>query len=242
MDEIATPNAVFDAGIFEGFTGHSTALAQRTDIHPERNGRSAESRAQLAGNPAAPSGICGPDSGTTPACQQAIWQVTRPLAQGRARRYSAAMEIALYQPDIAGNTGTILRTAACFGVPVHIIEPCGFAFGDRALARAGMDYARAASVTRHTDWDAFARDRAAARVRIVLLTTKGATRLDDFIFYPGDTLLLGSEGAGVPDMVHAAVPARVRIPIHDGFRSLNVAVAAGIALGEALRQTKGFAP
>jgi tRNA (cytidine/uridine-2'-O-)-methyltransferase len=150
------------------------------------------------------------------------------------------MEIALYQPDIAGNTGAILRTAACFGASVHLIEPLGFIFSDKALARAGMDYARAASVSRHADWDAFAADRAAAGRRIVLLTTKGAVRLDEFVFTPGDTLLLGSESAGVPDHVHAAIPARVRIPLRAGFRSLNVSVTAGIALAEALRQTKGL--
>ncbi|MEY4269743.1 MAG: hypothetical protein RLZZ58_959 [Pseudomonadota bacterium] len=152
------------------------------------------------------------------------------------------MEIALYQPDIAGNTGAILRTAACFGVPVHLIEPLGFVFSDRALARAGMDYARAATVTRHADWAAFRAERAASGARLVLLSTRGAVRMHDFAFAPGDTLLLGSESSGVPDAVHAAIPARVRIPLGEGFRSLNVSVTAGIALAEALRQTRGFAP
>jgi tRNA (cytidine/uridine-2'-O-)-methyltransferase len=116
------------------------------------------------------------------------------------------MQIALFQPDIAGNVGTILRTAACFGVPAHIIEPCGFPFSDQALRRAGMDYA-----------------------------------VPDFTFEAGDVLLLGAESSGVPPHVHAAAAARVAIPMRPGFRSLNVAVAAGIALAEALRQTKGFA-
>lgn len=150
------------------------------------------------------------------------------------------MDIALYQPDIAGNVGTILRTAACFGVPAHIVEPCGFPFSDGALKRAGMDYAERANVLRHPDWATFeAWQRGRAR-RLVLMTTAGATPLPDFIFAPGDLLLLGSESSGVPPHVHDAAAARVAIPMQSGFRSLNVAVAAGIALAEALRQTKGF--
>ena len=144
------------------------------------------------------------------------------------------MRIALYQPDIAGNVGTILRLAACLGVGVDLIEPMGFAFSDRALARAGMDYARAADVARHADWDAF---EGGVAGRIVLLTTRGATPLPDARFSNGDTLLLGSEGAGVPSAVHDRADLRVAIPMRAGFRSLNVAVAGGIALGEALRQT-----
>ena len=144
------------------------------------------------------------------------------------------MRIALYQPDIAGNVGTILRLGACLGVGVDLIEPMGFAFSDRALARAGMDYARAADVARHADWDAFEEGVAG---RIVLLTTQGATPLPEARFDPGDTLLLGSEGAGVPPPVHDRADLRVAIPMRAGFRSLNVAVAGGIALGEALRQT-----
>jgi len=147
------------------------------------------------------------------------------------------MRIALYQPDIAGNVGTILRLAACLGVGVDLIEPMGFAWGDRALARAGMDYAGAVEVTRHVDWTAF---EAAATGRLVLLTTRGGTRLDQAIFRPDDVLLLGSEGSGVPPEVHARADLAVRIPLRPAFRSLNVAVAAGIALAEALRQTGGF--
>ncbi len=145
------------------------------------------------------------------------------------------MRIALYQPDIAGNVGTILRLAACLGVPVDLIEPMGFAFSDRALARAGMDYAAQADVVRHVDWSAFAR---AVPGRIVLLSTMAATRIDETRFLPGDTLLLGSESAGVPPDVHDRADLRVTIPMRQGFRSLNVAVSAAIALGEALRQTK----
>lgn len=151
------------------------------------------------------------------------------------------MEIALYQPEIAGNVGTILRTAACLGAPAHIVEPCGFPFSDAALKRAGMDYAERANVQRHADWSMFEKWRQGERARLVLMTTRGATMLPDFTFAPNDILLLGSESAGVPEAVHSAADARVVIPMRPGFRSLNVAVAAGIALAEALRQTKGFA-
>lgn len=144
------------------------------------------------------------------------------------------MRIALFQPDIAGNVGTILRLAACFGVAVDIIEPCGFPFSDRALRRAGMDYAAAADVARHVDWDAF---RGSIRGRLVLLTTHGGRRLPDARFQGDDILLMGSESAGVPPFVHDAAALSVRIPLRPGFRSLNVAVAAGIALAEAMRQT-----
>ena len=150
------------------------------------------------------------------------------------------MEIALFQPDIAGNVGTILRTASCFGMPAHIIEPCGSPFGDAALRRAGMDYAARADVRRHADWDGFSGWSHSTAGRLVLLTTAGATRLPDFAFAHGDILLFGSESAGVPPHVHAAAAERVAIPMQPGFRCLNVAVAAGIALAEALRQTKGF--
>ena len=147
------------------------------------------------------------------------------------------MRLALYQPDQAGNVGTILRLAACLGVPVDIIEPCGFPWSDRALKRAGMDYAEIANVTRHAGWEEYA---AALSDRLVLLTTKGAARLDEARFAGGDTLLLGSESAGVPDDVHKRADLRVRIPQVAGTRSLNIAVAGGIALAEALRQVKGW--
>lgn len=147
------------------------------------------------------------------------------------------MRIALHQPDIAGNVGTILRLAACLGVPVDLIEPMGFAFSGRALARAGMDYAAQAEVVRHVDWDAFL---GAVPGRIVLLTTSGAERLDQAVFRADDTLLLGSESAGVPQVVHDRADVRVTIPMRPGFRSLNVAVAGALALGEALRQTEGW--
>jgi tRNA (cytidine/uridine-2'-O-)-methyltransferase len=144
------------------------------------------------------------------------------------------MRLALHQPDQAGNVGTILRTAACLGVELDIIEPCGFPWSDRALKRAGMDYAEIARVRRHGDWTGF---EASLAGRLVLLTTRGDTRLDQAAFAPEDVLLLGSESAGVPAPVHARADLRVRIPQVEGARSLNLAVAAGIALAEALRQT-----
>ena len=144
------------------------------------------------------------------------------------------MRIALFQPDIAGNVGTILRLAACLGAPVDIIEPCGFPFSDRALKRAGMDYADMAEVRRHADWDTF---RADVPGRLILLTTHGDVALTEAGFAAGDVLLLGSESSGAPPFVHAAAAKSVRIPLLAGRRSLNVAVAAGIALHEALRQS-----
>jgi tRNA (cytidine/uridine-2'-O-)-methyltransferase len=143
------------------------------------------------------------------------------------------MRIALFQPDIAGNVGTILRLAACFGVAVDIIEPCGFPFSERSLKRAGMDYAAQAEIVRHIDWNQF---RASLSGRLVLLSTKGTGMIAETGFLTGDTLLMGSESAGVPDFVHQAADIVTRIPLRPGFRSLNVAVAAGIALHEAMRQ------
>ena len=147
------------------------------------------------------------------------------------------MRLALYQPDQAGNVGTILRLAACLAVPVDIVEPCGFPWSDRALKRAGMDYADLAEVKRHADWAAFEAQLAG---RLVLLTTSGGTRIDEARFAANDVLLLGSESAGAPPPVHARAELRVRIPQAADTRSLNIAVAAGIALAEALRQTGGF--
>jgi tRNA (cytidine/uridine-2'-O-)-methyltransferase len=144
------------------------------------------------------------------------------------------MRLALYQPDQAGNVGTILRTAACFGVAVDLIEPCGFPFSDRALKRAGMDYAEMAEVTRHADWAGFERALAG---RLVLFTTAAdAVRLPEARFEAGDVLLFGSESRGVPAEVHERAELRVRIPQVEGTRSLNLAVAAGIGLAEATRQ------
>jgi tRNA (cytidine/uridine-2'-O-)-methyltransferase len=148
------------------------------------------------------------------------------------------MRLALFQPDQAGNVGTVIRLAACLGVPLDVIEPCGFPFSDRALKRAGMDYAEVAAVTRHAGWEAFA---AQAEGRLVLLTTaQDALPLPAARFTPADILLFGSESRGAPPEVHAAAALRVRIPQAAGTRSLNLAVAAGIGLAEALRQTAGW--
>ncbi len=147
------------------------------------------------------------------------------------------MRLALFEPDIAGNVGTLLRLAACMGVGVDLIEPMGFPWSDRALARAGMDYAAAASVTRHADWAPF---EAQVTGRIVLLTTRAAVRLPEARFRADDVLLLGSESAGVPDAVHARADLAVRVPMREGLRSLNVAVAGAMVLSEALRQTGGW--
>src|SRR5436190_16804990 len=132
------------------------------------------------------------------------------------------MRLALYQPDQAGNVGTILRLAACFGVPLDLIEPLGFPWGDRALKRAGMDYAELANVTRHADWAAF--EAGLAGRRLVLFTTTGAVRLPEARFESKDVLLFGSESRGVPDAVHARAELRVQIPQVAGPRSLNLAV------------------
>lgn len=148
------------------------------------------------------------------------------------------MRIALYQPDIPQNTGTILRTAACLGVAVDLIEPAGFNASDKALRRAGMDYLDRLALTRHDSFTAFLASRAPGR--LVLATTAAETAYTDFAFAPGDTLLLGRESAGVPDEVHALADARIRVPMAPGTRSLNVAVATAMILGEALRQNTGF--
>jgi tRNA (cytidine/uridine-2'-O-)-methyltransferase len=150
------------------------------------------------------------------------------------------MRIALFRPDIAGNVGTILRMAACFGVPCDIIHPCGFPFSERGLKRAGMDYLEQAEMTQHDDWFAFERSASAANRRIVLLSSKASVALPAATFQADDILLMGSESAGVPADVHDRAELRVHIPMRPGFRSLNVAVAAGIALSEALRQTEQF--
>ena len=148
------------------------------------------------------------------------------------------MRLALYQPDQAGNVGTILRLAACLGVPVDVIEPCGFPWGDRALKRAGMDYAEIANVTRHPDW---ARFEVALAGRLVLFSTQADVGLDAARFEATDVLLMGSESRGVPVEVHERADLRVRIPQVEGTRSLNLAVAAGIGVAEAMRQTGRWA-
>jgi len=149
------------------------------------------------------------------------------------------MRLALYQPDIAQNTGTILRLAACFGVEAHIIEPAGFPTSDRAFRRAGMDYLDQVQLVRHVNWAAFEAWWRERTLRLVLFTTRAERSYLDHRFAQNDVLLFGRESAGVPEEVHAAADARLLIPIRPGLRSLNVAMACAMAVGEALRQTCG---
>ena len=148
------------------------------------------------------------------------------------------MRLALFQPDIPQNLGAGVRLCACLGVGLDVIEPCAFPLSDKSLKRAALDYAPLASITRHDSWSKFLIRPGAATGRLVLFTTKGSDPYLSFAFAPDDTLLFGQESAGVPDHVHAAVDARLFIPMQPATRSLNVIVAAGIALGEALRQTQ----
>jgi tRNA (cytidine/uridine-2'-O-)-methyltransferase len=151
------------------------------------------------------------------------------------------MRLALYQPDIPQNTGTILRMAACLGVPVDIIGPTGFDMTDRSLRRAGLDYLAHVDIARHVDWSAFEIARTASRSRLVLASTRGAITHTAARYEPTDTLVFGRESAGVPEQVHAIASVRVRIPMAPGLRSLNIAVSTAIIISEALRQTGGFA-
>jgi tRNA (cytidine/uridine-2'-O-)-methyltransferase len=151
------------------------------------------------------------------------------------------MPIALFEPDIPQNTGTILRLAACFGIEAHLIEPAGFPVSDRAFRRAGMDYLDAVKLMRHPSWDTFEEWRRAQGLRLVLFTTRAPTSYLDHRYEPRDILAFGRESAGVPDHVHAAADVRLRIPVQAGLRSLNVAMTCAMAVGEALRQTGGFA-
>jgi tRNA (cytidine/uridine-2'-O-)-methyltransferase len=147
------------------------------------------------------------------------------------------MEIALYEPDIPQNTGTILRLGACLGVPVHIVEPAGFPVSDRAFKRAGLDYLDRVKIKRHVSFTAFDAWRKANGRRLVLLSTRGERPYASFAFRESDLLLCGRESSGVPDEVRATSDASVRIPMREGMRSLNIAVALSMVLGEALRQT-----
>ncbi|MGH7116910.1 MAG: TrmH family RNA methyltransferase [Stellaceae bacterium] len=150
------------------------------------------------------------------------------------------MRLALYEPDIPQNTWAVLRLAACFGIAVDVIEPCGFLLDDRRLRRVALDYAAICPITRHASWTAFLADRN-SRSRLVLMTTSGTVALHRFAFAGDDTILFGRESAGAPPAVHAAAAARIAIPLRPPARSLNVALAAAIALGEALRQTAQLA-
>ena len=149
------------------------------------------------------------------------------------------MRIALYEPDIPQNAGTILRLCACLGIEAHIVEPAGFPVTDRAFRRAGMDYLDQVDIVRHASFVAFDDWRREQALRLVLLTTAAERSYLDHAFTPQDVILLGRESAGVPESVHRAADARLRIPMREGLRSLNVAMAAAMVAGEALRQTAG---
>ncbi|MDP2697217.1 tRNA (cytidine(34)-2'-O)-methyltransferase [Thalassospira sp.] len=152
------------------------------------------------------------------------------------------MRICLFEPDIPQNTGTIFRMAACLGMAVDVIEPCGFLLTSGSLKRAGMDYLQSVDYTRHADWHSFSENRqdGALPGRLVLLTTKGAVPYCDFAYQADDILMVGSESSGVPDEIHDSVDARIVIPMRPGLRSLNVAMAVAMVTGEALRQTNSF--
>lgn len=153
------------------------------------------------------------------------------------------MRLALYQPDIPQNTGTILRLSACLGVPLDLIGPAGFDLSDRSFRRAGLDYLEHVDLTRHESFETFVAGLRAddSKPRLVLLTTHAPETHIGFQFRDTDVLMLGRESAGVPEAVHRQVDARIRVPMRPGLRSLNIAVAAALVLGEALRQTGGFA-
>lgn len=148
------------------------------------------------------------------------------------------VSLALYQPDIPQNTGTILRLGACLGVTVHVIEPTGFIWSEKSLRRAGMDYLDQADIVRHRSYETFCGEIASCR--LILLSTRGATPYTEFFFQSDDVLMLGRESAGVPDAVHEAADAAITIPMKPEARSLNVAVSAAMVLGEALRQSGQF--
>ena len=150
------------------------------------------------------------------------------------------IRLALFQPDIPQNAGTMLRLAGCLGIPAEIIEPCGFVFSDKHLRRAGMDYLSQVELTRHVSWETFQESRLSDGARLILLTTGGDTLYTDFSFREGDILMVGRESAGAPEQVHEAAAARLLVPMRAQSRSLNVAAAAAMVVGEALRQTGGF--
>lgn len=148
------------------------------------------------------------------------------------------MHLALFQPDIAQNTGTILRLCACLKIQAHIVEPAGFPVSDRAFRRSGMDYLDHVTLTRHASWAAFENWRRGADLKLVLVTTHATRSYLDHRYTRDDVLLFGRESAGVPDEVHGAADARLKIPMREDLRSLNVAMACAMVAGEALRQTR----
>jgi tRNA (cytidine/uridine-2'-O-)-methyltransferase len=159
-----------------------------------------------------------------------------PLSRAPILTLKTPMRLALYQPDIPQNTGTMLRLAACLGIGVDFIEPAGFVMTDKHLRRAGMDYLAHTDMVRHNSWQAYI-DRPERQGRLILLTTRAPTTYVDFPFAADDTLMVGRETDGAPDEVHSLVDGAVRVPMLPELRSLNVAVAAAMVLGEALRQT-----
>jgi tRNA (cytidine/uridine-2'-O-)-methyltransferase len=148
------------------------------------------------------------------------------------------MHVTLFQPEIAGNVGAVMRSCACFGAGLTLIEPCGFPVGDKRMRRAAMDYNVPGGVQTSLNWETY--QKTPRTGRLVLLTTQGATPLPAFDFAPEDTFLFGAEGSGVPDFVHAAADARIVIPMAVGARSLNLSVSVAVTLFEALRQTGGL--
>jgi tRNA (cytidine/uridine-2'-O-)-methyltransferase len=150
------------------------------------------------------------------------------------------MRLALFQPDIPQNLGAAIRLTACVAIPLDIVQPCAFPLSDKSLKRAALDYGPAALIHLHASWSDFLSHPARAAGRLVLFTTQASQPYHRFSFQSGDTLLMGSESAGVPPDVHRAADARLHIPLAAGLRSLNVIVAAAMGLGEALRQTDGF--
>jgi tRNA (cytidine/uridine-2'-O-)-methyltransferase len=176
-----------------------------------------------------------------PPTQAAVQAAAQASVQASDDDVQAPLCLALFQPDIPQNAGTMLRLCACLGLDAAIVEPAGFPVSDRDFRRAGMDYLDLARIARHSSWRAFEDWRATTNRRLVLLTTHAATAYADFAFRRGDIVMVGRESAGVPDEVRAAADATLRIPMRANMRSLNVAVAAAMVLGEALRQTDGFA-
>ena len=148
--------------------------------------------------------------------------------------------LALYEPDMAPNVGTLMRLVACLGVPIHVIEPCGFPFSKRSLKRSLMDYEPHVMLYHHADWDAFHDWYQTLNMRLILMTTKAAKPYFNVTFTNRDIMMVGSEGRGVGDHVHQAATERLLIPMRPGLRSVNVATAASMVLGEALRQTGHF--
>jgi tRNA (cytidine/uridine-2'-O-)-methyltransferase len=151
------------------------------------------------------------------------------------------MRLALFQPDIPQNLGAAIRLCACLGPILEVIEPCAFPLSEKSLKRAALDYSEKAELELHASWPAFLEAPARREGRLVLFTTRAEHSYLDFAFRPGDTLMFGRESAGVPDEVHEAAQGRLLIPMRPGLRSLNVGMAAAMALGEALRQIRGFA-